>query len=76
MDVTHRLDQIHILTKYHINISKGDTLIFSYIRKTPTICFGLKILNFGIFVSFLKKNEYFLGYKNCVDIFGVITKLE
>ena len=75
MHVTHRLDQIHIYTKYHKNISKGDTLIFSYICKTPTICFGLKILNFGIFASFLK-NEYFLGYKNCVGIFGVITKLE
>ena len=59
MDVTHSLDQIHIYTKYHKNISKGDTLIFSYIRKTPTICFGLKILNFSIFVSFFKKMNIF-----------------
>ena len=31
--------------------------------------FGFKILNFIIFWVF-QKNEYFLGYENCVDIFG------
>ena len=50
------------------------TLIFSYMRGLG-LFFGLKILNFSIFGGF-QKNEYFLGYEDLVDIFGVITKLD
>ena len=35
---------------------------------------GLNFLNFNIFGDF-QKNEYFWGYDDFVDIFGVITKL-
>ena len=33
------------------------------------------MLNFNLFFVF-QKNEYFLGYEDFVDIFGVITKLD
>ena len=41
----------------------GRTRIFS-----PYHFWGLKILNFNIFGG-IKKNEYFLGYEDFVDIF-------
>ena len=37
----------------------GGTLIFSYIRRLGPF-FGVKFLNFNIFLGF-QKNEYFLG---------------
>ena len=45
----------------------GGTLIFSYIPKLGPF-FGVKFLNFNIFLGF-QKNEYFYGYENFVDIF-------
>ena len=52
----------------------GCTLIFSYIRKLGPFL-EVKFLSFNIFLSF-QKNEYFFGYENFVDIFGVIPKLD
>ena len=51
----------------------GGTLKFSYIRKLGSF-YGFKILNFIIYLGF-QKNEYFLGYENFVDIFGVHHKI-
>ena len=51
---------------------RGDTLIFSYVGSGHF--FGFKILNFVIFGGF-QKNEYFLGYEDFVDIFGVHYKI-
>ena len=45
----------------------GGTLIFSYIRRLGSF-FGVKILNFNIFLGF-QKNKYFLGCDDFVDIF-------
>ena len=44
-------------------------MLFSYIR-TPGPFLRFKILNFNIFWDFQKKNEYFLGNDEIVDIFG------
>ena len=53
----------------------GGTRIVSYIRRFGSFFGGFKILNFNIFGGF-QKNRYFGGYKDFVDIFGVITKLD
>ena len=52
----------------------GDTLIFSYIHRLGKF-FWVQNLNFNIFGDF-QKNEYFWGYENFVDFWGVITKLD
>ena len=52
----------------------GGTLIFSCICRLG-LFLGFKILNFNIFGGF-QKTEYFWGYEDFVDIFGVITKLD
>ena len=47
----------------------GRTLIFLDIRRLGSFFSGFKILNFNIFGVF-RKNKYFLGYEDFVDIFG------
>ena len=53
----------------------GGTLKFSYIHRLGTFFWGLKILNFDIYLGF-QKNKYFWGMKILWIFFGVITKLD
>ena len=46
----------------------GGTLIFSYIRRLWPFL-GFKNFNFNILGDFQKKNEYFGGHEDFVDIF-------
>ena len=52
----------------------GGTLIFTYIRRLGSLFWVQNFEYQDIFFGF-QKNEYFGGYKDFVDIFGVITKL-
>ena len=53
----------------------GGTLI-SHTYLSRSLFWGSEFLNFHIFGGFKFKNEYFWGYENSVDIFGIITKLD
>ena len=52
---------------------RGGTLIFSYIHRLG-LFFGVQNFEFNYFWGF-QKNEFFWGYEDLVDNFGVITKL-
>ena len=52
----------------------GGTLIFSHIRRIGPFLW-VQNSDFQYFWGFSEKNNIFLGYKDFVDIFGVITKL-
>ena len=50
----------------------GGTLIFTYIRRLGSF-FGVQNFEFQYFFwggGGVQKNKYFLGYEDCVDIFG------